>query len=76
MAVVGDSADGNGVIDRATALKPDIVVMDLSMPGMNGLVATRTLKKAQPDVTIVALTGTTTTTIWKSSFEPVRQATC
>jgi DNA-binding NarL/FixJ family response regulator len=56
MAVVGESADGNSVLDQATALKPDIVVMDISMPGMNGLVATRTLKKAQPDVTIVALT--------------------
>ena len=56
MAVVGESADGNGVLDRATALKPDIIVMDLSMPGMNGLVATRTLKKVQPGVTIVALT--------------------
>jgi len=56
MSVVGESADGNGVLDQATALKPDIVVMDVSMPGMNGLVATRTLKRAQPDVTIVALT--------------------
>jgi len=56
MTVVGESADGNGVLDRATALKPDIVVMDVSMPGMNGLVATRTLKKVQPGVTIVALT--------------------
>ena len=56
MAVVGESADGNSVLDQATALKPDVVVMDSSMPGMNGLVATRTLKRAQPDVTIVALT--------------------
>ena len=56
MAVVGESADGNGVLDQATALKPDIVVMDISMPGMNGLVATRTLKRLQPEVTVVALT--------------------
>ena len=56
MSVVGESADGKGVLDQASALKPDIVVMDISMPGMNGLVATRTLKGAQPDVTIVALT--------------------
>jgi DNA-binding NarL/FixJ family response regulator len=56
MAVVGESADGNGVLEQAAALKPDIIVIDISMPGMNGLVATRTLKRAQPDVTIVALT--------------------
>jgi DNA-binding NarL/FixJ family response regulator len=56
MAVVGESADGDGVLDQATVLKPDIVVMDISMPGMNGLVATRTLKRAQPGVTILALT--------------------
>jgi len=56
MSVVGESADGNGVLDQAAALKPDIVVMDISMPGLNGLVTTRTLKGAQPDVTIVALT--------------------
>jgi DNA-binding NarL/FixJ family response regulator len=56
MGVVGEAADGNGVLEQAKALKPDIVVMDISMPAMNGLVATRTLKRAQPDVAIVALT--------------------
>jgi DNA-binding NarL/FixJ family response regulator len=56
MAVVGESADGDSVLEQATTLKPDIVVMDVSMPGTNGLVATRTLKRAQPAVTIVALT--------------------
>jgi DNA-binding NarL/FixJ family response regulator len=56
MEVVGESADGDGVLQQAAALKPDIVVMDISMPGMNGLAATRTLKRTQPLVTIVALT--------------------
>jgi DNA-binding NarL/FixJ family response regulator len=56
MGVVGEAADGNGVLQQAAALKPDIVVMDVSMPGMNGLIATRTLKRAQPQVSIVALT--------------------
>jgi DNA-binding NarL/FixJ family response regulator len=56
MSVVGEAADGNGVLQQASALKPDIVVMDISMPGMNGLIATRTLKRAQPQLSIVALT--------------------
>jgi DNA-binding NarL/FixJ family response regulator len=56
MEVVGEAADGNGVLEQAEALKPDMVVMDISMPGLNGLVATRRLKREQPDVAIVALT--------------------
>ena len=56
MGVVGEAADGNGVLKQAEALKPDIIVMDISMPGMNGLIATRMPKRAQPDVAIVALT--------------------
>lgn len=56
MGVVGEAADGHAVLEQAAALKPDIIVMDIAMPAMNGLIATRTLKRAQPDVTIVALT--------------------
>jgi DNA-binding NarL/FixJ family response regulator len=56
MMVVGEAPDGAAVLEQAKALKPDIVVMDISMPGMNGLVATRTLKGAQPHVAIVVLT--------------------
>jgi DNA-binding NarL/FixJ family response regulator len=56
MTVVGEAADGAAVLKQAAAVKPDIVVMDLSMPGMNGLVATRALKEARPSVEVVALT--------------------
>jgi DNA-binding NarL/FixJ family response regulator len=56
MEVVGEAADGAAAIDQAAALKPDIVVMDVSMPGVNGLLATKTLKQRQPDVSVVVLT--------------------
>jgi DNA-binding NarL/FixJ family response regulator len=50
------AGDGGAAVRQALDVKPDVVVMDISMPGMNGLVATRTLKKAQPDAAIVTLT--------------------
>jgi two-component system, NarL family, response regulator NreC len=56
MEVVAEASDGNTAVDRAVALKPDVIVMDISMPGMNGLLATRTLKQRQPDAAIVTLT--------------------
>jgi DNA-binding NarL/FixJ family response regulator len=56
MAVIGEAVDGQSLIQQAQALNPDLVVMDISMPGINGLVATRMLKHAQPNVTIMALT--------------------
>jgi len=56
MTVVGESADGAAAIKDADRLKPDVVVLDISMPGMNGLVATRTLKQRQPGLRIVVLT--------------------
>jgi DNA-binding NarL/FixJ family response regulator len=56
MKVISEAASGDAVLQQAAAMKPDIVVMDISMPGINGLLATRALKQRQPDMTIVALT--------------------
>lgn len=56
MKVVGEANDGNEALKHAQALKPDVIVMDISMPGTNGLVATRTLKRLHPAVAVVALT--------------------
>lgn len=56
MKVVSEASDGESAVQRAVALKPDVIVMDISMPGMNGLTATKKLKALQPDAAIVTLT--------------------
>ena len=56
MQVVAEASDGDGAVQNTLALSPDIVVMDISMPGTNGLAATRTLKQMRPDAAIVVLT--------------------
>jgi len=54
--VVGEAADGADALDRAAALHPDVVLMDLRMPRLDGIAATRRLRAAQPDVRVLALT--------------------
>jgi DNA-binding NarL/FixJ family response regulator len=56
MVVVGEAGDGREALKRASALRPDVVVMDLSMPELNGLQATERLRSDQPEVRVVALT--------------------
>jgi DNA-binding NarL/FixJ family response regulator len=54
--VIADAEDGRQALERAKALKPDVVVLDVSMPHMNGLEATRAIKDALPSTAVVALT--------------------
>jgi DNA-binding NarL/FixJ family response regulator len=56
MRVVGEAGDGKDALQQARDLKPDVVIMDLSMPKLNGLQATERLKAVQPEVKVVALT--------------------
>ena len=55
--VVGEAADGSAGIEQAEALRPDIVVMDLMMPNLDGVEATARIKAALPDVEVIALTS-------------------
>jgi DNA-binding NarL/FixJ family response regulator len=57
MQVVGEAANGREVLRLARDLKPDVVVMDLSMPELNGLQATEQLKAERPGLKVVALTA-------------------
>jgi two-component system, NarL family, response regulator NreC len=56
MHVVGEAGNGSEVLEKAREFKPNVVVMDLSMPVMNGLQATARLKEACPEIRVVALT--------------------
>lgn len=57
MVVAGEASNGEEALARARELKPDVVVMDLSMPKMNGLQATERLKAERPEIRVVALTA-------------------
>ncbi len=54
--VVGEAANGQEAIQCATALEPDVVLMDLEMPVMGGYEATRQIKTHSPDCRVIALT--------------------
>ena len=54
--IVADAANGRLALDRVKALKPDVAVLDLAMPEMNGLAVTKAIKQAVPQVNVIALT--------------------
>lgn len=54
--VVGTAADGRELLEAAAALRPDVVVLDISMPRLNGIDAARQLLRDQPDVKVIFLT--------------------
>lgn len=56
MEVVSEAGDGETALREAQKLRPDMVVMDISMPGMNGLAATKKLRRLLPDIKILTLT--------------------
>jgi DNA-binding NarL/FixJ family response regulator len=55
--VVGEASDGQQAVEQAKALSPEVILMDLSMPVLDGIEATRQILAGQPDVRIVALTS-------------------
>ncbi|MCM3268499.1 response regulator transcription factor [Paenibacillus elgii] len=54
--VAGEAADGIEAVEQAALLRPDLILMDMRMPRMDGIEATRSIAQAYPDIKIVALT--------------------
>jgi DNA-binding NarL/FixJ family response regulator len=55
--VIAEAADGREAVERAEELHPDVIIMDLSMPNLNGLEATRTIHRAYPSISILIFTA-------------------
>jgi DNA-binding NarL/FixJ family response regulator len=64
----GEADNGNDAIRMAEELKPEIIIMDLSMPGLNGIEATRAIRKTQPAMKIVLLTLHESAELVRSAF--------
>ena len=56
MEVVAEAGDGAAAVERVEALAPDVAVLDITMPGVNGLIAAREIKERSPKTAVVALT--------------------
>lgn len=57
MEVVGEAGDGEEAIELATKLRPDVVLMDIAMPKVNGIEATRRIKELYPAIAVLILTA-------------------
>ncbi len=74
--VCGDTQEGRGAIEKVSELKPDIVVLDINMPGMNGLQAAQEIRRISPGTKIVFLTihnapeVVECTRLWAHGFVP------
>lgn len=55
--VIGEAGDGDEAVRMAHELKPDVIIMDISMPKLNGIEATKQIKARQPSSTILILTA-------------------
>jgi DNA-binding NarL/FixJ family response regulator len=56
MEVAGEAANGDDAIHKAAKLQPDVILMDIQMPGMNGIEATRLIYQSSPHIGVIVLT--------------------
>src|SRR5215217_6035667 len=64
--VIGEAADGREAVSMATAHRPDLVIMDIALPYVNGIEATRNIKKVLPHTTVVGMPGNYTPQVYSA----------
>ena len=69
MEVIGEAKDGNMALQLTKDLSPDVVIMDVSMPNLNGVEATKYITKQKPDVKVIILSVHTDSNIVKESLK-------
>lgn len=69
VSVIGEADDGEEAVRLVRELRPDLVLMDLCMPGLNGLEATRRIKAVRPETKIIVLTFRSGTLYRKTAGE-------
>jgi len=69
-AVVGDACNGLEAIDQARTLKPDVILMDISMPHMDGIEATRRIRAELESIEILGLSSQ----LWPEPVHPIQEA--
>jgi two-component system response regulator NreC len=57
MEVVGEAADGENAVALAKTVQPDVILMDIALPGMNGIEATRQIRAEHPQIQVLAVTA-------------------
>ena len=67
--VVGTVADGSALLDAAQRLQPDMIVLDLNLPNVNGLDACRQIKRVQPEIRVIVFTAMSDPDLGQRSFE-------
>ena len=71
MTVVGEAEDGGMAVEQVKALNPDVVIMDLMMPNMNGADAVEAILQVKPEVRILLLTSYGTSSELSRAFKNV-----
>ena len=66
--VAGEATNGREAVEKATKLKPDVAIIDFSMPELDGLQATRQIREKNPDTEIVILTGSESGRVVRSAI--------
>ena len=76
MELVAEATDGAEAIQMANLHTPDVILMDLMMPGMDGITATRAIHQKYPQIKIIALTSFSEQNLVQEHYKPGKSVIC